>query len=263
MKALTIWTAIVVLAALVGCERHDSWKTETGLKVIELQEGEGGLPEKGDIVSIRYTGWYLDGGKEFDSTARLDGPMKARIGKGELLSGLDEGVATMRKGGKRILILPPSLAYGEEGRPGVVAPNAWIKFEVELVDIEPGPAPILPWNDAGKEIVATQTGLQFVEFEMGDGEFPELSNTVVVNYSGFLDDGTLFDSTYNQGGPAEFELSEKRLIPGFVEGLLSMQPGGKRKLIIPPFLGYGSKGFGKAIPPNATLIYDVELLEVK
>lgn len=262
MRALTFYTVMFLFAASLGCERHDSWKTETGLKVTDIREGEGGLPEEGDIVSIRYTGWYLDG-KQFDSTERLGAPLKARIGNKELLPGLDEGVATMRKGGKRVLILPPNLAYGEEGRPGVVPPNAWIKFEVELVDIQPGPPPILPWNDAGKEIVATQTGLQFVDFEMGQGEFPELGSTVVVQYSGFLDDGTLFDSTYRQGGPVEFELSVERLIPGWVEGLLSMQAGGKRKLIIPPFLGYGSKGYGKAIPPNVTLIYDIELLEIK
>ncbi len=262
MKAFAVCAVVLAVAACAGCERHDSWTTETGLKVIDVLEGHGGLPEKGDIVSIRYTGWYLDG-KQFDSTEKLGGPMKARIGKEELLPGLDEGVSSMRKGGKRILILPPDLAFGKEGRPGVVPPNAWVKFEVELVDIQPGPAPILPWNDAGREIVATLTGLQFVDFEMGQGDFPELSNTVVVQYTGFLDDGTLFDSTYYQGGPVEFELSEKSIIPGLVEGLLSMQPGGKRKLIIPPFLGFGSKGFGKAIPPNATLIYDVELLEVK
>ena len=261
-SALALWTAILVLAIGNGCERHDTWKTESGLQVIEIQEGEGGIPEKGDFVSLRYTGWYLDG-KEIDSTVRLGHPMKARIGKGDLLPGLEEGVSTMRKGGKRILILPPKLAFGEEGRPGVVPPHAWVKFEVELVDIEPAPAPILPWNDAGMKIVATQTGLQFVDFQVGEGPFPELSNSVVVQYTGFLDDGTLFDSTYYQGGPVEFELSEKRLIPGFVEGLLSMQPGGRRKLIVPPFLAYGSKGFGKTIPPNATLIYDVELLEVK
>jgi FKBP-type peptidyl-prolyl cis-trans isomerase len=258
----TICTLLCFLAATLGCERHDSWKTDSGLEVTEIREGEGGIPAAGDVVSIRYTGWYLDG-KRVDSTDRLGAPLEFRMGKGQLLRGMEEGVATMRKGGKRILVLPPKLAYGEEGRPGVVPPNAWIKFEVELVDIRPGPPAILPWNDSGMEIIATKTGLQFVDFQLGQGKFPELGSTVVVQYTGFLDDGTLFDSTYHQGYPVEFELSAKRLIPGWVEGLLSMQAGGRRKLIIPPFLGYGDKGYGTVIPPNATLIYDIELLEIK
>jgi FKBP-type peptidyl-prolyl cis-trans isomerase len=262
MKTFSIYTTLVLLTLLLGCGRHNSWTTESGLRVKELVEGEGATPVEGDIVSINYKAWYLDG-DQFDSTEKLGEPMRFVMGKGQLLPGLEEGVATMRRGGKRILVLPPELAYGKEGRPPVVPPNAWIKFEVEVVDIGSGPPPILPWNDAGKEITTTGTGLQYVDFEVGEGKSPTLGGTAVVHYSGFLGDGTLFDSSYNQGYPTEFEVSAKRLIPGFLEGIMTMREGGKRKLIIPPFLGYGSKGFGVTIPPDATLIYDVELLEVR
>jgi FKBP-type peptidyl-prolyl cis-trans isomerase len=244
-----------------GCERENSWKTESGLEVIEIVEGEGRTPSDGDIVSIHYTGWYV-GGEEFDNTEKLGKPRKFRIGRKQLLPGLAEGVASMRVGGKRILILPPHLAYGEEGRPGVVPPHTWVKFEVELVDIEIGPPDPLPWNDAGMEIIVTDSGLQIVDFVVGEGELPVLGDYVVVHYSGFLADGTLFDTTYLRGRPVEFELDAERLIHGWLEGLLSMRAGGARKLIIPPFLGYGEKGFGERVPPNATLIYDIELLEI-
>ena len=113
------------------------------------------------------------------------------------------------------------------------------------------------------EFYTTKSGLQFVDFFTGEGEFPELGSTVVIHYSGYLDDATLFDSSYLRGRPVEFDLSEDRLIRGFVEGLLTMRVGGMRKLVVPPFLGYGEDGFGKEVPPNATLIYDIELLEVK
>jgi peptidylprolyl isomerase len=185
------------------------------------------------------------------------------MGHDELLPGLEEGVAAMRRGAKRIFILPPELAFGVDGRPGVVPPDAWVKFEVEMVEIEPGQPPPLPWNDAGMEFNTTQSGLQFVDFLVGDGEIPVLGSTVVIHYSGYLDDATLFDSTYRRGQPVEFELSIGWLIPGVIEGLLSMRAGGMRKLVVPPFLAYGEKGFGKEVPPNATLIYDIELLDVK
>ena len=261
MRTLVVLVILGLLAPSLGCDRRDSWTTESGLQVTEVVEGEGDLPDKGDILKIRYTGWYLDG-EQFDTTDKLDGPAAVRIGKGNLLPGLEEGVATMRKGGKRILVLPPALAFGEEGRPGVVPPGKWVKFEVELVDIEPGPPPILPWNDAGMEIVTTDTGLQIVDFEVGQGDYPKIGDSVVVHYAGFLDDGTLFDTTYYSNAPMEFVLTADALIPGWTEALLTMREGGKRKIIVPPFLGYGAKGFGKAVPPNATLVFDIELLEI-
>lgn len=262
MSTVAIWTALVLAAAGAGCGRDDSWTTRSGLRVTEVLEGEGASPARGEIVSIHYTAWYVDG-DEFDSTKELGEPMRFVMGKGQLLAGLEEGVATMRKGGKRVLVLPPELAFGKEGRPPVVPPNRWVRFEVELVDIEPGLPPILPWSDAGREIVATPSGLQFVDFEEGEGEYPDLGETVVVQYSGFLGDGTLFDTTYYQGQPLAFEVSLETLIPGWVEGLLTMREGGRRKLIIPPFLGYGKSGHGNSIPPDATLVYDIELLEVR
>lgn len=260
MRLLVLFS--VCLAAIFGCSRHTSWTTPSGLQVTEIREGTGPVAKPGEIISLHYTAWYLDG-DQFDTTRNLEGPLKFMVGKTGLLPGLEEGIETMRKGGKRVFILPPKLAFGEEGRPGVVPPETWVKFEVELVDIEPGPPRLRPWDEGGREIVDTKSGLQIVDFEVGDGDFPELGQTVVIDYSGYLDDGTCFDSTLYRGQPVEFVLDPDRLIPGMVEGLLSMRVGGKRKLIIPPFLGYGEKGFGKDVPPNATLIYDVQLYEVK
>jgi len=253
--------ALALLAASFGCDRPDKWTTDSGLQITETVEGEGELPEKGDILKLRYTGWYLDGEK-FDSTDKLPEPARVLFGRGDLLPGLEEGVATMRKGGKRILVLPPELAFGKEGRPGVVPPDQWVKFEVELVEIEPGPPPIVPWNDAGMEIVTSNSGLQIIDFTVGEGDYPKVGDTVVVSYSGFLADGTLFDTTYPNRAPVEFLLDAERLIPGWLEALLTMRVGGQRKIIVPPFLAYGAKGYGRAVPPNATLIYDIELLEI-
>ena len=84
----------------------------------------------------------------------------------------------------------------------------------------------------------------------------------VVEYNAFLDDGTCFDTTTYRGRPIEFDIDAERLIPGILEALLTMQVGGRRKVIIPPYLAYGERGYGDAIPPNATLIYDLVLVAV-
>jgi peptidylprolyl isomerase len=251
-----------LFAALLayGCDRRVKWTTSTGLKIIEVQEGEGTLGRKGDVVSIVYTAWYVDG-DQFDSFQDREHPYQFRLGFGGVMPGLQEGIATMRQGGKRILILPPELAFGKEGR-GMVPPDTWVKFEVELLVIDPGPIPPTPWNDAGRDIVVTDSGLQYVDFRIGEGASPTPKDEIVVHYSAFLDDGTVFDSSYYSGSPIRFSLEGGTLIDGWKEGIITMRAGGRRKLIIPPHLGYGEVGYRNTVPPNATLIYDIELLVV-
>lgn len=115
-------------------------------------------------------------------------------------------------------------------------------------------------RDAGE--VTTPSGLKYVDEVVGTGEKPKLGKTVTVHYTGTFEDGTKFDSSYDRGAPYEFRLGAGTVIRGWDEGILSMQVGGKRKLIVPPDLGYGARGKGK-IPPNTTLIFEIELLGVK
>lgn len=114
-----------------------------------------------------------------------------------------------------------------------------------------------------EEIVTTKTGLQYVDIKVGEGMLPRLGDTVVVHYTGWLEDGTKFDSSVDRGAPFEFPIGMGRVIPGWDEGVSTMRVGGVRKLIIPPELGYGASGAGGVIPPNATLIFEVELLEIR
>jgi FKBP-type peptidyl-prolyl cis-trans isomerase len=116
-------------------------------------------------------------------------------------------------------------------------------------------------HKAGQE-VTTPTNLKYVDEVIGTGDRARLGKTVSVNYTGTLTDGTKFDSSFDSGKPLEFRLGTDTIIQGWNEGIVGMQVGGKRKLVIPPSLGYGAQGKGK-IPPNATLIFEIELLSVK
>lgn len=112
-------------------------------------------------------------------------------------------------------------------------------------------------------VITTDSGLQYVDLERGEGEAPVLGDTVIVHYTGWLEDGTKFDSSVDRGQPFDFEIGMGRVIRGWDEGVATMRVGGKRKLTIPPELAYGEAGIGEVIPPNSTLIFEVELLDIE
>jgi peptidylprolyl isomerase len=113
----------------------------------------------------------------------------------------------------------------------------------------------------------TASGLTIIENKVGSGASPKIGQTAVVHYTGWLyqdgKKGKQFDSSRTRGEPFEFPLGQGKVIPGWDEGVETMKVGGKRTLIVPPQLGYGAAGAGGAIPPNSTLLFDVELLDVK
>lgn len=109
--------------------------------------------------------------------------------------------------------------------------------------------------------VKTASGLSYTDIVKGKGGAPTSGKNVTVHYTGWLENGTKFDSSVDRGQPFVFRIGAGEVIPGWDEGVISMRVGGKRKLIIPSPLGYGANGAGGVIPPNATLIFEVELLD--
>jgi peptidylprolyl isomerase len=254
---------VVEVPRFPGEPVNGDWiETDSGLMYYDIVVGEGAeASDDGVMISIHYTGYLIDG-TQFDSS--YDRGQPAQLPRNGFLVGWDEGIKTMRAGGRRKLILPHELAFGESGRPPIIPPKAMLVFDIELLEVlnysrvpEELPGEPLP---EGAELITTESGLSYYELAVGDGEMPAGPETKVkVHYTGYLNDGSKFDSSVDRGQPATFALNA--VIPGWTEGVGSMNVGGKRKIIIPFELGYGEQG-SRSIPPRALLIFDVELIEI-
>jgi peptidylprolyl isomerase len=203
---------------------------------------------------VHYTGWLFDEsapenkGKKFDSSLDRNEPFDFPLGRGRVIKGWDVGVQGMKEGGERALIIPPEMGYGPRGAAGVIPPNATLVFDVKLL-----------------KVIKTD----MVDIKVGEGEEAKAGQTVTVHYTGWLFDknapekkGTKFDSSRDRDEPFDFPLGMRHVITGWDEGVQGMKVGGQRTLVIPPEMGYGKRGAGGAIPPNATLVFEVELLGV-
>ena len=233
-------------------------KHESGLRFLDLRRGRGDSPRTGDILKVHYRLILPTDGRVLDSSYKRGRPFSFPFGKGRVIKGWEIGLADMKKGGKRILIIPPALAYGASGAGKVIPPNATLRFEVELLDIKAAPR---PWSQIGKRVNKMEGGLGYIVYRAGQGETPKKGQTVEVHYSGYLANGKLFDSSHLRDKSFRFLLGQGRVIRGWDLGLALMKPGAKFKLIIPPELAYGDRRAG-SIPPGSTLYFDIELIAV-
>ncbi len=135
-------------------------------------------------------------------------------------------------------------------------------------DLAPAEAPApeetsdMPEENLVENLTTTESGLQYQDIVVGTGAMPQAGQRVTVHYTGTLEDGTKFDSSRDRNRPFSFTIGVGQVIKGWDEGVASMRVGGQRQLVIPSDLGYGTRGAGNVIPPNATLIFDVELLRI-
>jgi len=266
MKKTIILIIIVTLVSInlfsvPKGEEMNYTKTDSGLEYVITENGDGVQATAGSRVKVHYTG-KLEDGTEFDSSLDRGEPFAFELGAGMVIKGWDEGIALMHVGDKAVLKIPSNLGYGERGAGAMIPPNATLIFEVELLEIKP-PVKIEEFDIEGKVKSKTESGLEYILVKEGNGIKAAAGNTVNVHYTGYLEDGTVFDSSLKRDQPFSFVLGMGRVIKGWDEGIALMKVGDKVRLIIPADLGYGERGAGGIIPPNATLIFDVELLEVK
>ena len=254
-------TQVAEVAAPTAMNLENAMTTASGLQYIEVVSGSGPKPQPGQIVAVHYTGKLADGTK-FDSSYDRGEPIRFPIGSGMVIPGWEEGIALMNEGGEATLIIPPQLAYGEAGFGNVIPANATLTFEVELVEIAIG-SPAAPTEVDPALYTTTEQGIQYYDLVEGDGPAVINGQLVVAHYTGWLEDGTKFDSSIDRGDPFTFNLGMGQVIPGWDLGLRGMKVGSTRQLVVPSQFAYGESGAGGVIPPNATLIFEIELLEVQ
>lgn len=243
--------------------------TRSGLQYRVLESGSGPQPGAADIVTVHYRGRLIDG-SEFDSSYERGQPLQ--LTPADVIPGWREMLQLMQVGSRVEVFIPASLAYGSEARGDRIPANSTLIFEMELLDVQSaedrkkallGPQTAFMSAYAEREgVTVTQSGLMYRVVKKGPGGVsPERTSVVTVHYVGTLVDGNEFDSSRRRGEPVSFPLD--RVIPGWTEGLQLMQVGDIYEFVIPHELGYGENGAGGAIPPYATLLFEVELLESK
>lgn len=238
---------------------------KNGLIVKDYVIGEGIPADNGSRLAIHYTGYLLDGTIFDSSVEQKRPPFLFELGQGRVIKGWEQGIAGMKKGGKRTLIIPSELAYGKMAR-GKIPSDAKLVFTLEMLEVRP-PLPAPKGDEAFKvrpvKKQRTKSGIRIVDYVIGEGELAEKGDTVFVHYTGRLKDGTVFDSSVaNKRAPFSFSLGYGRVIKGWNEGIQGMKVGGLRRLKIPPALAYGEQARGP-IPANATLDFTVELMDVR
>ncbi len=259
--ALSVFLSLALALLITACSDKEKepkvHTTDSGLKYEILTEGSGASPTAEDSVTVHYEGTLMDGTK-FDSS--YDRGETITFPLNRVIRGWTEGVQLMKEGAKYKFTIPSELAYGEEGG-GPIPPNADLIFTVELIKVvvDEGKA-FLKLNKEKSGIKTTDSGLQYKVLLEGTGKSPNATDRVTVHYEGTLIDGTKFDSSYDRGEPIDFGLNQ--VIPGWTEGVQLMKEGAKYKFFIPSELAYGPQGSPGAIPPNAALIFTVELIRV-
>ena len=237
----------------------DTLSTASGLQYIIVEKGAGKKVKKDCQVQMHYSG-YLTDGKLFDSTFKRKEPFKMMAGAGKVLKGLEEAAMLMREGDKIRFILPPHLGFGQRST-SVIPANSTLIFDIEMHKVDP-PIEIVPFDIEGKKQYSTESGLKYYVVREGKGAQPKIGETVDMHYTGYLQDGTIFDSSVKRGEPLPFTLGKNQVIKGWEEAAAMMNVGDKLRIILPSHLAYGNRQMGQ-IPANATLIFDIELMGIK
>jgi peptidylprolyl isomerase len=232
----------------VAAPPADAAKTPSGLASKVITPGTGKThPGKTDIVTVHYTGWKTDGAM-FDSSVLRGKPSSFPLDR--VIAGWTEGVQLMVEGEKRRFWIPEALAYK-----GAREPKGMLVFDVELISILGTPPDV---KAAPSDAKRTASGIAYKVLKPGGGgKHPNANSTVTVHYSGWTTDGKMFDTSVTKGQPISFPLDG--VIKGWTEGVQLMTVGEKTRFWIPDSLAYKDQP-GR---PQGTLVFDIELLEIK
>lgn len=246
--------------------------------------GTGETAVAGATISAHYRGVLWDGGTEFDASWNRGEPLSFTLGAGQVIQGWDQGIDGMKVGGRRALVIPSELGYGEAGSGDSIPADATLVFVVDLVDVtQPEPPTPRPACEERKRHTVKVEGalgakptvkipaedppcdLAITDLTAGTGTEAASGKSVSMQYVGVAwSTKKQFDASWDRGQTFDFTLGTGGVIAGWDEGIVGMKVGGRRLLVIPPEKGYGAAGAGGGvIAPNETLVFVVDLISVK
>jgi FKBP-type peptidyl-prolyl cis-trans isomerase len=284
---LGLMVLLVFAVVISSCESGNGeyQTTENGLKYKFYEKNpDGRVPVKGDIIEVSMS--YQTPDTVLFNSAEMPQPLKMRLDEPVFKGDLYEGIYLMHEGDSATFACNTDSVFIKLFRQKVTPAQfdsvENIMFNIKLISVksqEEDAAEIEAAAELAKgeemEILdkylednniteePTESGLIFISTEKGNGKKAQKGETVIVHYTGYLLDGTKFDSSVDRGQPFEFPLGAGRVIPGWDEGIAMLNVGGKATLIIPSSIAYGPRGAGGMIPAYATLKFDVELLGIK
>lgn len=247
-------------------------KQNSGLYYVPVvTNASAATPKAGEVASVLYTGTLLNGTVIYSTSQNDNTPVSFVSQQNQIIPGFDQGVSLMHKGDKAVFLIPSGLAFGTSGSGTAVPANTVVRYEVELVDINPTFA--VPDDNLFKRYLTKNSittaqkqasGLYLIPTVSNPSGTPAKSGTTVsVLYTGKLLNGTVFDATSLRGNtPYTFIVGSGATIAGFNEGVSLLRKGEKATLLLPSGLAYGANG-SSTIPANTPLIFDIEVVDVK
>ncbi len=264
MKKL-IYLFILIISTQISAQVNklkvnEEFVSPNGIKILLTKSGKGKTLNKGDKVKLHYKGALVDG-RIFDSSLERNQPFEFVLGMNQVISGWDQSLLFLKVGDKAQITIPPDLGYGDTPMPKIPS-GSFLVFEVDILEVFKDFAP-KQFITKGKKTNTSPSGLQYCILKQGEGTKAERGKTVEVHYTGFLENGDIFDSSVLKGQPISFRLGTGMVITGWDEGISNLNVGGMALLSIPYELAYGESGRPPLIPPKARLIFNVELVSVK
>ncbi len=233
--------------------------TWTGLYYFEIEEGTGAYPEYYDSVYVNYSVKSLKGAT-IGSNDDLGEPALFLMGSSYVIHGVNESMSLTKEGGVGQSLIPSTLAFGSYDYDNLGSYQTLI-YDIELVEIRPG-IPVEEYDVEGLTINITDSGLEYYIVKSTENAKVYSGDEVELHYTGYFTNGKIFDSSVKRGETISLQIGVGKLISGWDEGLLLMHIGEKYRFIIPPDLAYGEEGSFPIIPPNETLIFDVEVIDI-
>lgn len=236
----------------------------TELVVTVLVEGEGPEAVAGDTVVVDYVGVLISDGSEFDASYNRQETFPVALGSGGVIQGWDDGLIGAQVGSRIQLDIPSDLAYGEAGSPPAIGPNEALTFVIDVRNLVPGTDPADAPLDVEPPSAEGVTELTVEDLVVGEGDAVDYGDSAFIHYLAYDSEGNLLQNSWEAPQPQELPLQEGGpSLTGLIDGVVGMQAGGRRSLVIPAELAFGDEGNAQlGIDPGETFVIIIDLIAI-